>query len=103
MTDDLKEFLKEATPIRIEIDPKHEDMLAKCILVVQFNDTFPGRVAWGIWQHLSDKTRNETNLTKALKPGSVLFIPPGMTLGIIKPNGEMETLNSGPDDKKEVC
>lgn len=53
---------------------------------IKFDDSPAGKVAWHIWQKMSQSDKDATGLTKPLTPGSRIFLMPGMSIDVYNPN-----------------
>lgn len=53
---------------------------------IKFDDGPAGKVAWHIWQKMTQAEKDATGLTKPLTPGSRIFLMPGMSLAVYNPN-----------------
>lgn len=63
----------------------HKKALSAYTWSIQFDDTPAGKVAWHVWNKMSDIDKEKTNLMKPLSPGSRAFLMPGMKLGVYNP------------------
>ena len=58
-----------------------------CLVVYSFSETTTGKNASRVWQSLSKAQKEDTKLLSDLKPGSKIFLIPGMIFSIISPTG----------------
>lgn len=70
----------------IKWDLDYRRALSSWTLPITFSDTPAGKIAWQIWQKMTNEQRAATDLTKPLSPGSRLFLMPGMTIDVKAPN-----------------
>ena len=59
--------------------------LSSYTINIVFTDTPAGKIAWHVWNKMTDEQKAKTNLTKPLSPGSRMFLMPGMTLEVKAP------------------
>lgn len=53
--------------------------------VLTFDDTPAGKVAWQIWNRLTDEEKAKSGLTKQLTPGSTIVLMPGLKFDVKAP------------------
>lgn len=53
--------------------------------VLTFSETPAGKVAWQVWNKMSEEDRAKTGLTKQFTPGSTLVLMPGLTYDVKAP------------------
>jgi hypothetical protein len=67
-----------------ELDYKKS--LCAYTIVITFDTSPAGKLAWHVWSQMTDEQKAKTNLTKPLTPGSKVFLLPGMGIEIKSPN-----------------
>lgn len=65
--------------------------------VLRFEDSPTGKIAWQLWNKMTDEEKENTGLTKQLTPGSTLVLMPGLAYDVKAPqltklSGENEDL-----------